>query len=79
MKFDVAEAKIVDKNLRPVTIQKAINSERLPHRRRQPPVSPRTGGYEYVWHCHILEHEEHDMMHTVVSRRGKDRSSLPQV
>jgi spore coat protein A len=26
------------------------------------PTSPRTGGYEYVWHCHILEHEEHDMM-----------------
>ena len=26
------------------------------------PASPRTGGYEYVWHCHILEHEEHDMM-----------------
>jgi spore coat protein A len=26
------------------------------------PQSPRTGGYEYVWHCHILEHEEHDMM-----------------
>ncbi len=24
--------------------------------------SPRTGGNEYVWHCHILEHEEHDMM-----------------
>jgi spore coat protein A len=20
----------------------------------------------YVWHCHILEHEEHDMMHTLV-------------
>ena len=19
-------------------------------------------GHEYVWHCHILEHEEHDMM-----------------
>jgi spore coat protein A len=18
--------------------------------------------HEYVWHCHILEHEEHDMM-----------------
>jgi spore coat protein A len=18
--------------------------------------------YEYVWHCHILDHEEHDMM-----------------
>jgi spore coat protein A len=26
------------------------------------PSSPRTGGHEYVWHCHILEHEEHDMM-----------------
>jgi len=30
------------------------------------PPSPRTGGCEYVWHCHILEHEEHDMMHSVV-------------
>jgi len=26
------------------------------------PFSARTGGYEYVYHCHILEHEEHDMM-----------------
>jgi len=26
------------------------------------PVSPRIGGHEYVYHCHILEHEEHDMM-----------------
>lgn len=31
-----------------------------------PPPSPRTGGHEYVWHCHILEHEEHDMMRPVV-------------
>jgi spore coat protein A len=30
------------------------------------PVSPRTGGYEYVWHCHILDHEEHDMMRPLV-------------
>ncbi len=30
------------------------------------PVSPRTGGHEYVWHCHILEHEEHDMMRSLV-------------
>jgi spore coat protein A, manganese oxidase len=29
-------------------------------------VSPRTGGKEYVWHCHILEHEEHDMMRPLV-------------
>ena len=30
------------------------------------PVSPRTGGHEYVHHCHILEHEEHDMMRALV-------------
>jgi spore coat protein A len=29
-------------------------------------VSPRTGGKEYVHHCHILEHEEHDMMRALV-------------
>ncbi len=23
-------------------------------------------GWEYVWHCHILSHEEMDMMHTLV-------------
>ena len=33
-----------------------------------PDVSPRTGGHEYVWHCHILEHEEHDMMRPLVVR-----------
>jgi spore coat protein A len=38
----------------------------------QPPPSPRLlasygiRGSEYVWHCHILEHEEHDMMHALV-------------
>jgi len=30
------------------------------------PASTRTGGNEYVWHCHILEHEEHDMMRPLV-------------
>jgi len=30
--------------------------------------SPRTGGHEYVWHCHILEHEEHDMMRAITVR-----------
>jgi spore coat protein A, manganese oxidase len=30
------------------------------------PSSPSTGGNEYVWHCHILEHEEHDMMRPLV-------------
>ncbi len=35
------------------------------------PGSPRAGmqgGHEYVWHCHILEHEEHDMMRPLVIR-----------
>ncbi len=30
------------------------------------PPSPRTGNNEYVYHCHILEHEEHDMMRPLV-------------
>jgi spore coat protein A len=32
------------------------------------PLSTRTGvtGHEYVWHCHILEHEEHDMMRPLI-------------
>jgi spore coat protein A len=36
------------------------------------PPSPRLAAmgfpnaHEYVYHCHILEHEEHDMMRTVV-------------
>jgi spore coat protein A len=30
------------------------------------PASPRTGNNEYVYHCHILEHEEHDMMRPLV-------------
>jgi spore coat protein A, manganese oxidase len=30
------------------------------------PPSPRTGGHEYVWHCHILEHEEHYIMRPLV-------------
>jgi spore coat protein A len=35
------------------------------------PVSPRTGDHEYVWHCHILEHEEHDMMRPLVVKDNK--------
>ena len=34
------------------------------------PPSPRTGGNGYVWHCHILEHEEHDMMRPLVVVKG---------
>ena len=38
----------------------------------QIPESPRLAAQgipnanEFVWHCHILEHEEHDMMHALV-------------
>jgi spore coat protein A, manganese oxidase len=38
----------------------------LPTAAMRDAVSPRTGGKEYVWHCHILEHEEHDMMRPLV-------------
>jgi spore coat protein A len=41
-----------------VTSQPVPNSPRL---RSQGII-----GDEYVWHCHILEHEEHDMMHALV-------------
>jgi spore coat protein A len=34
------------------------------------PPSPRTGGHEFVWHCHILEHEEHDMMRPLIIQDG---------
>ncbi len=38
----------------------------LPSTPFQVPDSLRTGGKEYVWHCHILEHEEHDMMRPMI-------------
>jgi spore coat protein A len=31
-----------------------------------PSTRPGAEGHEYVWHCHILEHEEHDMMRPLV-------------
>jgi spore coat protein A, manganese oxidase len=38
----------------------------LPTAAMRSAASPRTGGREYVWHCHILEHEEHDMMRPLI-------------
>jgi spore coat protein A len=52
MKFDLPPAPVV--NVRGTNRTIAV------------PTSPRTGGHEYVWHCHILEHEEHDMMRPFV-------------
>ena len=40
------------------------------------PASPRTGGNEYVWHCHILEHEEHDMMRPLVVMGRNDNKDV---
>jgi spore coat protein A len=42
------------------------------------PESPRTGGAEYVWHCHILEHEEHDMMRPLVVKNAK-KFFMPEI
>ena len=59
MKFDLPI--IVNAKGNPVDLRRAGGGQY-----GTPPPSPRTGGNEYVWHCHILEHEEHDMMHALV-------------
>ena len=48
------------------TIIMKFDLPHLPTRAMRTAVSPRTGGHEYVWHCHILEHEEHDMMRPLI-------------
>ncbi len=48
------------------TVIMQFNLPDLPTHAMRKAVSPRTGGREYVWHCHILEHEEHDMMRPLV-------------
>jgi spore coat protein A len=50
----------------PGTVTRIIMRFDLPVVPFSVPASPRTGGNEYVWHCHILEHEEHDMMRPLV-------------
>jgi len=59
MKYDLSSAQIVTRNGKVL----------------KPPPSPMTGDAEYVWHCHILEHEEHDMMHSLVVR---PKEAVPQ-
>ncbi len=48
------------------TVIMQFNLPNLPTEAMRRAVSPRTGGKEYVWHCHILEHEEHDMMRPLI-------------
>jgi FtsP/CotA-like multicopper oxidase with cupredoxin domain len=38
----------------------------VPNSPRLAAFTPPVNGAEYVWHCHILEHEEHDMMRPMV-------------
>jgi spore coat protein A len=38
----------------------------VPNSPRLAAFTPPIHGAEYVWHCHILEHEEHDMMRPMV-------------
>ena len=52
--------------MHPGEVTTVIMKFKLPSVPFSVPLSPRTGGHEYVWHCHILEHEEHDMMRTMV-------------
>ena len=43
-------------------------------------LSTRTGilGSEYVWHCHILEHEEHDMMRPLIVQGRYPLAVVPE-
>ena len=50
------------------TVIMQFNLPNLPTAGMRNANSPRTGGKEYVWHCHILEHEEHDMMRPLIVR-----------
>ena len=52
--------------MNPEEVTTVIMQFKLPSVPFAVPSSPRIGGNEYVWHCHILEHEEHDMMRPLV-------------
>jgi len=55
---------IVSKTGRPVKLRMA---NQLPSSHLLPiDTTSVEAGAEYVWHCHILEHEEHEMMHALV-------------
>ena len=55
--------------MNPGEVTRVIMKFNLPKVPFPVPGSPRAGmlgGHEYVWHCHILEHEEHDMMRPLI-------------
>lgn len=43
------------------------------------PNNPTNYAWEYVWHCHILSHEENDMMHAMKFRVTTTLPAKPQV
>jgi spore coat protein A len=55
--------------MNPGEVTRVMMKMTLPQVPFRVPGSPRPGmqnGHEYVWHCHILEHEEHDMMRPLI-------------
>jgi spore coat protein A len=59
-----------DANRRPqvaVTVRKKTELSAVPPSPRLAAAYGLTNHDEYVWHCHILEHEEHDMMRPLVA------------
>ncbi len=61
--------------MNPDEVTRVIMQFKLPKVPFTVPPSPRPGllgGHEYVWHCHILEHEEHDMMRPLVILPAED-------
>ncbi len=60
--------------MNPGTVTRVIMKFSVPGVPFPVPNSPRLAsdfgidGAEYVWHCHILEHEEHDMMRPLIVR-----------
>jgi spore coat protein A len=51
----------------PVTVGGATTYSTVPFSRRLAAAPYNMQADEYVWHCHILEHEEHDMMRPLVA------------
>ena len=63
--------------MNPGEVTTVIMKFRLPKVPFEVPASPRTGGNEYVWHCHILDHEEHDMMRPLVVSGDEEEGDEP--
>lgn len=60
--------------INPGEVTRVIMNFSLPDVPFPVPGSPRPGlqnAHEYVWHCHILEHEEHDMMRPLMIRPNR--------